>query len=110
MKGCIAEDFGRLVEIDHPKFRLFVACTNGHDGKNSWQVFTFAEGGRGFWESLPNPRGRGSLINCSSMWTARFAAIHQLWTFKRKMFMAPDKSRERTSPSPAAVRGCRLRY
>ncbi len=45
VKGCIAEDFGRLVEIDHPKFRLFVACTNGLDGKNSWQVFTFAEGG-----------------------------------------------------------------
>jgi hypothetical protein len=45
VKGCIAEDFGRLVEVDDPKFRLFVACASGHDGPNSWQAFTFAEGG-----------------------------------------------------------------
>ncbi|WP_369942356.1 hypothetical protein [Xanthomonas medicagonis] len=45
VKGCIAEDFGRLVEVEDPKFRLFVACANGHHGDNSWQAFTFAEGG-----------------------------------------------------------------
>jgi hypothetical protein len=45
VKGCIAEDFGRLVEVDHPKFRLFVACANGHEGDDSWQAFTFVEGG-----------------------------------------------------------------
>jgi hypothetical protein len=45
VKGCIAEDFGRLVEIEDSKFRLFVACANGHDGEDSWQAFTFAEGG-----------------------------------------------------------------
>lgn len=46
VKGCIAEDFGRLVEVEDPKFRLFVACANGHDGEGSWQAFAFAEGGR----------------------------------------------------------------
>jgi hypothetical protein len=45
VKGCIAEDFGRLVEVEHTKFRLFVACASGHDGADSWQAFTFAEGG-----------------------------------------------------------------
>jgi hypothetical protein len=45
VKGCIAEDFGRLVEVEDPKFRLFVACASGHDGDDSWQAFTFAEGG-----------------------------------------------------------------
>jgi len=45
VKGCIAEDFGRLVEVEDPKFRLFVACASGHDGADSWQAFTFAEGG-----------------------------------------------------------------
>ena len=44
-KGCIAEDFGRIVEVEHPSFRLFVACANGHDGDDSWRAFTFAEGG-----------------------------------------------------------------
>ena len=45
VKGCVAEDFGRLVEVEDPKFRLFVACASGHDGADSWQAFTFAEGG-----------------------------------------------------------------
>jgi hypothetical protein len=45
VKGCIAEDFGRLVEVEDPKFRLYVACANGHDGEGTWQAFTFAEGG-----------------------------------------------------------------
>jgi hypothetical protein len=45
VKGCIAEDFGRLVEVEDPKFRLFVACASGHEGAESWQAFTFAEGG-----------------------------------------------------------------
>ena len=39
------EDFGRLVAVEHPKFRLYVACANGHEGEQSWQVFTFVEGG-----------------------------------------------------------------
>jgi len=43
--GTIAEDFGRLVGVEHEKFRLYVACANGHDGELSWQVFAFAEGG-----------------------------------------------------------------
>jgi hypothetical protein len=45
VKGCIAEDFGRLVELEDPKFRVFVACASGHDGPDSWQAFTFVEGG-----------------------------------------------------------------
>jgi len=45
VKGCIAEDFGRLVEVEDPKFRLFVACASGHDGTDSWQASTFVEGG-----------------------------------------------------------------
>jgi hypothetical protein len=45
VKGCIAEDFGRLVEVEDSRFRLFVACASDHDGADSWQVFTFAEGG-----------------------------------------------------------------
>jgi len=45
VKGCIAEDFGRLVEVEDQRFRLFVACASGHDGAESWQVFAFAEGG-----------------------------------------------------------------
>jgi hypothetical protein len=45
VKGCIAEDFGRLVEVEDSKFRLFVACANGQDGEDSWQAYTFAEGG-----------------------------------------------------------------
>ena len=45
VKRCIAEDFGRLVEVEDPRFRLYVACANGHDGDDSWQAFTFAEGG-----------------------------------------------------------------
>ena len=45
VNGCIAEDFGRLVEVEDSKFRLFVACASGHDGVDSWQAFTFVEGG-----------------------------------------------------------------
>jgi len=45
VKGCIAEDFGWLVGVEDSKFRLFVACANGHDGADSWQAFTFVEGG-----------------------------------------------------------------
>jgi len=43
--GTIAEDFGRLVGVKHQKFHAYVACANGHDGEQSWQVFTFVEGG-----------------------------------------------------------------
>ena len=39
------EDFGRLVEVEHPRFRVYVACGSGHDGEQSWQAFTFVEGG-----------------------------------------------------------------
>lgn len=45
VRGCIAEDFGRLVEVEDAKFRVFVACANGHDGADCWQAFTFVEGG-----------------------------------------------------------------
>jgi hypothetical protein len=31
--------------VEDPRFRLYVACANGHDGDDSWQAFTFAEGG-----------------------------------------------------------------
>jgi hypothetical protein len=45
VKRTIAEDFGRLVEVEHQCFRVYVACANGHDGEQSWQAFTIVEGG-----------------------------------------------------------------
>jgi hypothetical protein len=45
VKSCIAEDFGRVVEVEDSRFRAFVACASGHDGADSWQAFTFVEGG-----------------------------------------------------------------
>jgi hypothetical protein len=45
VKGCIAEDFGRLVEVEDSRFRVFVACASGHDGADSWQAFALVEGG-----------------------------------------------------------------
>jgi hypothetical protein len=45
IKGCIAEDFGRVVEVEHARFGTFVACASGHDGADSWQAFAFVEGG-----------------------------------------------------------------
>jgi hypothetical protein len=44
-KRCIAEDFGWVVEVEHERFRAFVACASGHDGEHSWQAFAFVEGG-----------------------------------------------------------------
>jgi hypothetical protein len=45
VKGCVAEDYGRLVEVENPRFHLYVACASGNEGVDSWQAFTFAEGG-----------------------------------------------------------------
>ena len=45
VKRTIAEDFGRLVEVEHQSFRVYVACANGYDGEQSWQAFTIVEGG-----------------------------------------------------------------
>jgi hypothetical protein len=45
IRGCLSEDFGRLVHVAHPRLRLYTACANGHDFPEQWQVFTIAEGG-----------------------------------------------------------------
>lgn len=45
VQGCLAEDFGRLVHVAHPRLRLYAACANGHDFQDQWQIFTIAEGG-----------------------------------------------------------------
>jgi hypothetical protein len=41
--GCLAEDFGRLVHVSHPRFRLCAVCANSYDSADEWQVFVFAE-------------------------------------------------------------------
>jgi hypothetical protein len=41
--GCLAEDFGRLVHVSHPRLRLCAACANGYDYADQWQIFAFAE-------------------------------------------------------------------
>jgi hypothetical protein len=41
--GCLAEDFARLVHVAHPRLRLYVACANGYDSSDEWQIFAFAE-------------------------------------------------------------------
>lgn len=43
--GCLAEDFGRLVHVAHPRLRLYAACANGRDFSDQWHIFAIAEGG-----------------------------------------------------------------
>jgi hypothetical protein len=31
IRGCLSEDFGRLVHVAHPPLRPYAACANGHD-------------------------------------------------------------------------------
>lgn len=45
IRGCLSEDFGRLVHVVRPRLRFYAACANGHDFPDQWQVFTIAEGG-----------------------------------------------------------------
>jgi hypothetical protein len=43
IRECLAEDFGRLVHVAHPRLRLYAACANGYDFSDEWQIFAFAE-------------------------------------------------------------------
>jgi hypothetical protein len=42
--GCLSEDFGRLVHVAHPRLRVYVACANGHEFADEWQIFAIAAG------------------------------------------------------------------
>ena len=45
IKGTIAEDFGRLIQLEDPHFRLYVACSSTDDTATEWIVHSFAEFG-----------------------------------------------------------------
>lgn len=43
VKGQVAEDFGRLVELDAPRGRLYVAASSTDETATEWQVFGILE-------------------------------------------------------------------
>jgi hypothetical protein len=43
-EGVIAEDFGWLVTVPHPKHALYVACVSSDETATEWKVYVFAEG------------------------------------------------------------------
>jgi hypothetical protein len=43
--GYVAEDFGRLVQLEHPRFRTYVACSSTDESATEWRVFAIVEGG-----------------------------------------------------------------
>lgn len=45
IKGTMAEDFGRLVEVEASQGRLYVAASSTDESATEWRVFGFAEGG-----------------------------------------------------------------
>lgn len=44
-EGVVAEDFGWLVPVPHPRHSLYVACSSTDDSGQQWQVMVLAEGG-----------------------------------------------------------------
>ena len=43
--GEVAEDFGRLVQLKHSRFRTYVACCSTDESATEWRVFGIVEGG-----------------------------------------------------------------
>lgn len=43
VRGQVAEDFGRLVELDAPRGRLYVAASSTDETATEWQVFGILE-------------------------------------------------------------------
>jgi hypothetical protein len=43
--GEVAEDFGRLVQLKHSRFKTYVACCSTDDSAVEWRVFGIVEGG-----------------------------------------------------------------
>ena len=45
VEGQVAEDFGRLVQLKHARFRTYVACCSTDESATEWRVFAIVEGG-----------------------------------------------------------------
>jgi len=45
VRRTIAEDFGRLIQLEDPNFLVYVACASADDTAKEWIVHSFAEGG-----------------------------------------------------------------
>jgi len=45
VKRLVAEDFGRLIEVEQPGCRLYVAASSTDDTATEWRVFAFSEFG-----------------------------------------------------------------
>jgi len=45
VKRLVAEDFGRLIEVEQPGCRLYVAVSSTDETATEWRVFAFSEFG-----------------------------------------------------------------
>ena len=45
VKRTVAEDFGRLIQLEDPNYQLYVACASTDETAGEWRVFSFAEFG-----------------------------------------------------------------
>lgn len=68
--GIVAEDFGWLVAVPHPKHSLYIACVSADDSTTEWRVFVFAEGGL-----LARMLGRLNLADAVDALYARVKAL-----------------------------------
>lgn len=41
----VAEDFGRLVQLSHPRFKSYIVCCSTDDSALQWRTFPIVEGG-----------------------------------------------------------------
>ena len=80
VKRTVAEDFGRLIQLEHPQFQLYVACASTDDTANEWVVHSFAEFG---W--LASLLHRGNKRNALSKVMADLKAILQAETSIRNL-------------------------
>ncbi len=57
----VAEDFGRLIQLEDPNFQLYVACASTDETATEWRVFSFAE--FGWLASLLGRRNKPSVVS-----------------------------------------------
>jgi hypothetical protein len=60
IKRTIAEDFGRLIQLEDPHFHLYVACASTNDTAKEWIVHSFAE--FGWLASLLRRRNKRAVV------------------------------------------------
>lgn len=60
VKGAIAEDFGRLVELAAPAGKLYVAASSTDESATEWRVFAISE--QGLLTRLRGGPGAGEIL------------------------------------------------